>query len=123
MPAKLRITAGSAKPYELEIGDTTTIGRSKDNVVCLSASPNASRQHAFIRSVDGHHYQLIDLGSRNGTYLNDSRVVAPVTLESGASIRIADNVIVFEQAPQAAPVAPPELPSTPKAPAGACRET
>jgi len=114
MPAKLRITSGSGKPYELEIGDTTTIGRSKDNIVCLSASPNASRQHAFIRSVDGQHYQLIDLGSRNGTFLNDSRVVAPVTLENGASIRIADNVIVFEQAPQTAQVAPPELPSTPK---------
>jgi Fe-S-cluster-containing dehydrogenase component/pSer/pThr/pTyr-binding forkhead associated (FHA) protein/CRP-like cAMP-binding protein len=106
MPAKLRITSASAEAFELTIGNTATIGRAKDNTVCLSTSPNASRQHAFIRCNDDYQYQLIDLGSRNGTFLNDRRVVAPVTLENGASIRIADHVIVFEQSPQISPLQP-----------------
>ncbi len=54
-------------------------------------SPLVSRQHAVIRCHNGWQYQLIDLGSRNGTYVNDQRVVMPVTLTDGAQIRIADN--------------------------------
>jgi Fe-S-cluster-containing dehydrogenase component/CRP-like cAMP-binding protein len=100
MSAKLRVTSPSGDSFELTIGDTAMIGRSEDNTVCLRASPLASRQHAFICCQDGDHYQLSDLGSRNGTFLNDHRVTAPVTLKNGARIRIADHVIVFEQTPQ-----------------------
>ena len=39
----------------------------------------------------------MDLGSRNGTYVNDQRVVMPVTLQTGARIRIANNDLIFEQ--------------------------
>ena len=100
MSAKLRVTSPSGDSFELSIGDTAMIGRSEDNTVCLRASPLASRQHAFICCHDGNHYQLSDLGSRNGTFLNDRRLTAPVMLKNGARIRIADHVIVFEQGPQ-----------------------
>jgi len=100
MSAKLRITPASGDPFELTIGESAMIGRSEENTVCLKASPLASRQHAMICCHDGDHYQLIDLGSRNGTFLNDRRVTAPVMLKNGAIIRIADHVIVFEQTPQ-----------------------
>src|SRR5215468_4268401 len=97
MPAKLSITSTSCAPFELTIGNTATLGRTKDNTVCLDASPLVSRQHALIRCHDGYQYQIIDLGSRNGTFVNDRRVVTPVTLDNGARIRIADNVITFQQ--------------------------
>jgi adenylate cyclase len=61
----------------------------------LNFSPLVSRQHAIIRCHNGYQYQIIDLGSRNGTYVNDQRVVLPVALQDGARIRIADNSIVF----------------------------
>jgi len=97
MPAKLRVTPAAAEPFELAIGNTATIGRTNGNTVCLSASPRVSRQHAIIRCHNGYQYQLIDLGSRNGTLVNDQRVVTPVTLENGARIQVADSTIVFEQ--------------------------
>jgi len=97
MPPKLRVTPAAAEPFELAIGNTATIGRTNGNTVCLSASPRVSRQHAIIRCHNGYQYQLIDLGSRNGTLVNDQRVVTPVTLENGARIQVADNTIVFEQ--------------------------
>jgi adenylate cyclase len=97
MPAKIRVTPLAGEPFDLTIGNTATIGRTSDNIVCLSGSPLVSRQHALIRCHDGYHYQVIDLGSRNGTFVNEQRVVMPTTLSDGARIVIAKNELVFEQ--------------------------
>ena len=97
MPAKLRVTPLTGEPFELTIGNTATIGRTSDNVVCLSGSPLVSRQHALVRCHDGYQYQIIDLGSRNGTFVNDQRVVMPMTLAHRARILIAKNELLFEQ--------------------------
>ena len=97
MPAKLRIKPLDGEPFELTIGNTATIGRTKDNTVCFSGSQLVSRQHALLRCHDGYQYQIIDLGSRNGTLVNDQRVVMPTTLAPGARIVIAKNELVFEQ--------------------------
>ena len=97
MGAKLQIQPALAEPFDIPIGNTATIGRTRENTVCLSFSPLVSRQHAIIRCHNGWQFQLIDLGSRNGTYVNDQRVVMPVTLTDGARIRIADNTIIFSE--------------------------
>jgi adenylate cyclase len=97
MGAKLRVLQNTAEPVEIEIGNTATLGRSRDSTVCLNANPLASRQHAMIRCHNGFQYQIIDLGSRNGTYVNEHRVVTPVTLDSGARIRIGESEIIFSQ--------------------------
>ncbi len=95
MGAKLHIQPKNAAPFEVRIGNTATIGRTRENTVCLSFSPLVSRQHALIRCHSAAQYQVIDLGSRNGTYVNDQRVVMPVILEAGAVIRVADNTLTF----------------------------
>ncbi len=95
MGAKLSIQPATADPFEVGIGNTASIGRTRENTVCLSFSPLVSRQHALIRCHNGWQYQLIDLGSRNGTYVNNERVVMPVVLTDGAKIRIADNQMTF----------------------------
>ncbi len=97
MGAKLQIKPAHAEAFDVPIGNTATIGRTRENTVCLSFSPLVSRQHALIRCHNGWQYQLIDLGSRNGTYVNDQRVVMPVTLTDGARIRIADNHLTFSE--------------------------
>jgi adenylate cyclase len=95
MGAKVIVHPAQGDSFEVPIGNTATIGRTKDNTVCLSASPLVSRQHAVIRCHNGYQYQIIDLGSRNGTFVNDQRVVVPVTLTDDARIRIADNILQF----------------------------
>lgn len=102
MAAKLHIQPAAAPAFEVPIGNTATIGRTRENTVCLHFSPQVSRQHAVIRCHNGWQFQLIDLGSRNGTYVNDKRVVMPMTLENQARIRIADNLIVFSEEADAA---------------------
>jgi adenylate cyclase len=97
MSAKIRVIPAQAPPFDVPILYTATIGRTAENTVCLSFSPTVSRQHAIIRCHNGYEYQIMDLGSRNGTYVNDQRVVMPVTLQSGSKIRIANNEMIFEQ--------------------------
>ncbi len=102
MGAKLQVQPASAPAFEVPMGNTATIGRTRENTVCLHFSPQVSRQHAVIRCHNGWQFQLIDLGSRNGTYVNDRRVIMPMTLENEARIRIADNLIIFAEDADAA---------------------
>ena len=97
MAATIRVIPAQVDAFEVPIQYTATIGRTPENTVCLKFSPTVSRQHAIIRCHNGYEYQLMDLGSRNGTYVNDQRVVLPVTLQNGARIRIANNDLIFEQ--------------------------
>jgi adenylate cyclase len=100
MGAKLHIQPAQGESFEVPISGTATIGRTRENTVWLRESPLVSRQHAIIRCHDTDQYQLVDLGSRNGVYVNDKRVIMPVFLEHGARIRIADNAITFYEVPE-----------------------
>src|SRR5262249_13526689 len=95
--AKLCVRPVTGEPFDLTIGNTATIGRTSDNTVCLSGSPLVSRQHALVRCHDGYQYQIIDLGSRNGTFVADQQEVMPTTLNHDDRIQIAHNELVFEQ--------------------------
>lgn len=97
MQAKLKVRPSEGDPFEIEVGNTATIGRGRDNSVCLPNNPHVSRQHAIIRCHNAWQYQIMDLGSRNGTFVNGRRVITPALLENGAVIRISNNEIVFEQ--------------------------
>ena len=95
MPAMLHVKPASASRFDLRIGNTASIGRLPDSAVCLSSDDLVSREHAVIRSYNGCDYQIIDLGSLNGTYVNGQRVVLPARLENGARIAIAKSEIIF----------------------------
>ena len=56
--------------------------RSGNNV-----DPTVSSRHAEIRRL-GSDYYFSDLGSTNGSYINDNRVTAPTRLSHGDLIRI-----------------------------------
>ena len=54
------------------VGDQVTVGRVPDNQIQLD-DVTVSRQHAvFVRN--GDEWQIRDLGSLNGTYVNNERV-------------------------------------------------
>ncbi|HEY5814463.1 MAG TPA: adenylate/guanylate cyclase domain-containing protein [Terrimicrobiaceae bacterium] len=100
MLAKLKVRPAEGAAFEVEIGNTATIGRSRDNTVSLHANPQVSRQHAVIRCHNAYQFQIMDLGSRNGTFVNGRRVVTPTVLTNGAVIRITNNEMIFEQSEQ-----------------------
>jgi adenylate cyclase len=72
------------------------IGRSPQNAICLP-SDTVSRNHALIKQSDEGRFCVYDLGSRNGTLLNDRLVSAPIELHDGDKIRVGEVVLVFAQ--------------------------
>ena len=68
------------------------IGRNPECSVCLD-DVTVSRRHAEIRSVDDH-YVVTDLGSLNGTYVNQERV-EEVVLQNGDELQVGKYRMVF----------------------------
>ena len=70
--------------------DVLTIGRAPDNRLVLQDA-QASSHHAEIRP-DAQGYLLVDVNSRNGTFVNEQRLMAqtPRLLISGDVIRIGE---------------------------------
>jgi nucleotide-binding universal stress UspA family protein len=73
-------------------GAAVTIGRLPDCDVVVS-DPGASRQHAQVR-FDGERFVLSDLGSTNGTLVNDVPV-RERPLEDGDRVTIGSTVLEF----------------------------
>lgn len=72
-----------------------TIGRTDDNFILLS-DQSISRQHAKIVR-DADRYTLVDLGSSNGTRLNDSAVKGNKQLKPGDVVEFGDVEFVFTE--------------------------
>jgi len=62
------------------------LGRGPESVLWVDDG-TVSRRHAMIR-VDGDGAVLEDLGSRNGTFVRERRIEAPVALHDGDRIRL-----------------------------------
>jgi predicted component of type VI protein secretion system len=83
------------KPGRVVIWDTAdiTVGRSPENDLMVDDS-DASRKHAlFRRSSAG--YQVEDLGTSNGTLVNDERIIEPHTLSNKDVIKICEMDVRF----------------------------
>jgi ABC transport system ATP-binding/permease protein len=108
--AKLVIHSEGQFFQDLWLNETiVTIGRAPDNLLCLSDDLTVSRHHAQIALGNGV-YLLTDVGSSDGTYLNQQRVQAytPHQLKDGDEILIgAACQFTFKATEAIAPVAPP----------------
>ena len=70
------------------------IGRSEDNVIVLN-DRWMSRTHAMIQATGLGEFYLIDLGSRNGSFLNGRRVNIPALLNDGDLITFGQTSFSF----------------------------
>jgi len=91
----LKVFEGEEKQdrvYPLKDKDVYYVGRSSDVDIPLS-DMKVSRKHIKIER-RGNRYRVVDLGSRNGTFLNGKRVRMAL-LSDGDQIRIGFTVLQF----------------------------
>ena len=78
---------GQTVPLDQEL---LTIGRKSGNTIVLAEDLKVSRHHANIVRQDDH-YVVQDVGSANGTFLNDERLTEPKPLKDGDVIQLGDS--------------------------------
>lgn len=91
-------TAGARYALDAEV---TRIGRHPDSDVFLD-DVTVSRRHAEVHRRGDGQYLLSDVGSLNGTYLNNERVDSAV-LREGAQLQVGKFRLVFVIGPLGGP--------------------
>lgn len=81
---------------------TATLGRDASNPIHLQDT-EVSRRHAEIREAGVNEYELIDLGSSNGTFVNGVKVER-LAIRSGDRIQVGKTLMIFTGGPE--PVSP-----------------
>lgn len=77
--------------------DLITLGRSTSNTIQV-IDKRASRHHLSLRrNRDG--YAAEDMGSKNGTLINDEPMAGLVRLKSGDRISLGDTILIYEREP------------------------
>ena len=94
VPTTLRITKGKQAGLTMGLGDHLKIGRSTDCQLILD-DDYVSTRHARIYRSDGG-YLVEDLGSTNGTYLNNERLSSPAPFTTSDTLRIGRTLLVVE---------------------------
>jgi DNA-binding winged helix-turn-helix (wHTH) protein len=84
-PAEIALLAGE-----------NVLGREGSGIILLRSS-TVSRRHARVDIADGN-VTVEDLGSKNGTYVNDRRVEGPTPVVDGDQVRFGSLVFTFRRA-------------------------
>jgi adenylate cyclase len=106
-PAHLLLASEGGRKVELGEGSSWRLGRSEHNQIVIRQDL-VSRNHAMIQRTETGDFYLIDLGSRNGSFVNGSRVSIPARLKDGDLIDLGEYHIAFHQ--DAQPVAAAVVP-------------
>ncbi len=90
----LKASDGSPRKVELSGANSWTLGRDKDNSIVILDS-SVSRHHAIMQYLDSNSIYLIDLGSTNGSFVNQQRVSIPTLLQNGDQVTLGQSEIEF----------------------------
>jgi serine/threonine-protein kinase len=133
MRITFRVTAGIFKGKEFSFSghDTFLVGRSKHTHLRLPTKDRTCSRIHFMVEINPPRCRLLDMGSHNGTYVNDERIQV-VELKHGDKIRAGGNILrvkvhdspppgpdssaeVNQPAPPPAQAAPPPMTQAPLA--------
>jgi hypothetical protein len=76
-------------------GGLNSVGRMPDNDVVI-ADASVSRRHCAILVHVSRGCELHDTASKNGTFLNGTRISGPTRLVCGDEIKMCDHTIIFQ---------------------------
>ena len=95
-PSRLVVTEGRSAGAEVPLVDGLLIGRARDATLSIDDDYSSTHHARLIASVGGG-WQIEDLTSTNGTYVNDVRLIAPTTVTPKDDIRIGRTHLRLEK--------------------------
>jgi hypothetical protein len=90
-PSSVVVYADGVKPRTVPLTASTVVGRAPECDLLVDDT-YASQQHARIFGKSGSWY-VEDLGSTNGTFVNDQKLAAPAMVQPGDRIRVGTTVL------------------------------
>ena len=87
--------AGDLRFEPLADAERVSVGRSAENDLELGWDPEVSRAHAQLERVGGDWTVVDDGLSRNGSFVNDERIVGRRRLEDGDMLRLGHTRLLF----------------------------
>ncbi|MEX2253325.1 MAG: FHA domain-containing serine/threonine-protein kinase [Thermoleophilaceae bacterium] len=91
---QLRVAEGNARGERVKVEADLLIGRAAaEDEGRLGDDPEISRRHARVSRGANGLLTIEDLGSANGTFVNDERIDAPRTLDLGDVVRVGRTVL------------------------------
>jgi adenylate cyclase len=85
---------GTSYQVALQTGACWTIGREDNNAIILD-DQWMSRNHAMMQRMESGEFVIIDLGSRNGTFVNGRRVNIPMVVHHEDLITVGQTNLHF----------------------------
>jgi hypothetical protein len=70
------------------------LGRSADNDIILD-NATISRHHATIK-LEQDEFRVYDLGSSNGTFVNEQQVIEPIAVKDGDTVRLGEVILILK---------------------------
>ena len=90
----LRVGPSPGKVFPL-MKNEITIGRDINNEIVINDAEISRKHCRLVMSTDG--FIIEDLGSTNGTWINERRISSQHLLRNGESIRLGDNItLIYE---------------------------
>jgi pSer/pThr/pTyr-binding forkhead associated (FHA) protein len=106
---RLEVAAGKARGFSIVVDERLVIGRHSEGPGRLADDPELSRHHAEIRRAPSGEFTIKDLSSRNGTFVNGTRLNTPAVLMVDDEIELGATKLIVRSAPVAVAPAWPEV--------------
>jgi adenylate cyclase len=94
-PAYVLLADGTTR-VELDQGTSWKVGRGDSNAIVIP-DDLVSRNHALLQKSDTGGYILIDMGSRNGSFVNGVRVSIPASVKDGDTVTLGPYSFTFHE--------------------------
>lgn len=94
MPVYVQVGRPDGSDLFVLSDDRVSIGTAASNDIVVASDRTVSRLHAVLERFPGG-WSVRDLGSRNGTYVNGTRVLSDCALRGGDEIRVGATRILF----------------------------
>lgn len=100
----LKVVSGPAAGHQFEVTSEQVLGREGADITI--PDPEISRSHARLRP-HAEGIEVHDLGSSNGTFINDIRVTTPTVVRSGDRVRFGNSTAQLVELRGGTMISPP----------------